>query len=103
RMISERKRIAEKIRSSGKGEQAKIDGKISKDLETIRSEAYRTAQEIRGKAEAKSIAIYAKSLSGDLHFYEFVRTLEAYDRSLKDKTELILSTDSEFLRYLRKP
>jgi len=103
RMISERKRIAEKIRSIGKGEQAKIQGKISKDLESIQSEAYRTAQEIRGKAEAKSIAIYAKSLSSDPKFFEFARTLEAYDRSLKDKTELILSTDSQFLKYLRKP
>lgn len=104
RMISERKRIAEKIRSIGKGEKAKIQGKTSRDLQRIDSEAYREAQLIRGKAEAESMKIYAKSLSQDKKFYEFIRTMDAYKASLKEDTNFILSTDSPFLEMLkRKP
>jgi membrane protease subunit HflC len=102
RMISERKRIAEKIRSIGKGEQAKIQGKTSRDLQRIDSEAYRKAQLTKGKAEAEAIAIYAKALSQDRKFFEFVRTLDAYKKSLKDDTQFILSTESNFLDLLKK-
>lgn len=80
RMISERQSIAEKIRSIGKGEQAKIKGKADKDLKQIESEAYRTIQKIKGEAEAKATAIYAKSLGQDPKFYAFVRRLEAYEK-----------------------
>ena len=104
RMISERKRIAEKIRSIGKGEQAKIQGKTSRDLQRINSDAYRKAQGIKGKAEAESISIYAHSLSQDPKFFEFTRTLDAYKKALKEDTQFILSTDSQFLELLkRKP
>jgi len=102
RMISERKRIAEKIRSIGKGEQAKIQGKTSRDLQRIESDAYRKAQLVKGKAEAESIAIYARSLSQDRKFFEFVRTMDAYKKALKKDTQVILSTDSQFLQLLRK-
>ncbi|HET6344856.1 MAG TPA: protease modulator HflC [Myxococcota bacterium] len=102
RMISERKRIAEKIRSIGKGEQAKIQGKASRDLQRIESEAYRKAQLTRGKADAEAMGIYAKSLSQDTKFYEFNRTLEAYKSALKEDTHYILSTDSPFLQLMRK-
>jgi modulator of FtsH protease HflC len=102
RMISERKRIAEKIRSIGKGEQAKIQGKTSRDLQRIDSEAYRLAQEIRGRAEAEAMAIYAKALSQDRKFYEFIRTMDAYKKSLSKDTKFILSTDSPFLEMLKK-
>jgi len=102
RMISERKRIAEKIRSIGKGEQAKIQGKTSRDLQRITSEAYRKAQLIKGKAEAISISIYARSLSQDRKFYEFIRTMEAYRKALKEDTQFILSTNSDFLDLLKK-
>ncbi len=101
RMISERKRVAEKIRSIGKGEQAKIQGKTSRDLQRIDSEAYRKAQLVRGKAEAESIKIYARAMSQDRKFYDFVRTMDAYKKSLKPETQFLLSTDSEFLRGLR--
>jgi membrane protease subunit HflC len=104
RMISERKRIAEKIRSIGKGEQAKIQGKTSRDLQRINSEAYRKAQSIKGKAEAESMKIYARALSQDKKFYEFIRTMDAYKAALKPGTHFILSTDSPFLQLLkRKP
>lgn len=101
RMISERKRVAEKIRSIGKGEQAKIQGKTSRDLQRIDSEAYRKSQMVRGKAEAESTAIYARALSQDPKFYHFVRSMDAYKKSLKAGTQFILSTDSDFLKLLR--
>ncbi len=102
RMISERKRIAEKIRSIGKGEQAKIQGKTSRDLQRIDSEAYRKSQLVKGKAEAESIGIYARAMSQDTKFFEFVRTMDAYKKGLKDSTQFILSTDSSFLNLLKK-
>lgn len=101
RMISERKRVAEKIRSIGKGEQAKIQGKTSRDLQRIDSEAYGKAQLIKGKAEAESISIYAKSLGQDPKFFAFIRTMEAYKKALTEDTRFILSTDSQFLDLLK--
>jgi len=102
RMVSERKRIAERIRSIGKGEQAKIQGKTSRDLQRINSEAYRKAQLIRGKAEAEAITITSRAFSQDKRFYEFIRTMDAYKKSLKADTQFILSTDSQFLDLLKK-
>ena len=101
RMISERQRIAQKIRSIGKGEKAEIEGRLTKDLQEIQSKAYRTAQQIRGKAEAKSFNIYAKSISTDPKFFEFIRTMEAYDKALKPNSKLLLSSQAEFLKYLK--
>lgn len=102
RMISERNRIAEKIRSVGKGEEAKIRGKLNRDLKEIESEAYRKAQEVRGVADAKAIAIYAGAMKEDPEYYEFTRTLDAYKKSLAEKGTFILSTDGDFTRYLTK-
>ncbi|MBI4054499.1 MAG: protease modulator HflC [Elusimicrobia bacterium] len=102
RMISERQRIAQKIRSVGLGEQAKIQGKINKDLQGIESEAYRKAQAIKGEAEGRAIRIYAQAMNTDPEFYEFIRTLEAYKKGIPQDSTLILSTDSKFLELLRK-
>ena len=102
RMISERNRIAENIRSIGKGEDAKIRGTLNRDLKQIESDAYRRSQEIKGVAEAKTSAIYAGAMKEDPEFYEFTRTLEAYKTAFGDKTQFILSTESDFLRYLQK-
>lgn len=102
RMISERLRIAEKIKSIGKGESAKITGKINKDLKTIESDALRQSEIIKGKAEAEAIDIYAKQLSKDPNFYEFSRTLEAYKRTLSKRSNLLLSSESKFLQLFRK-
>ena len=102
RMISERQRIAQKIRSVGLGERSKIQGKISKDLQKIDSEAYREAQQIQGDADAKAIGIYARAMGSDPSFYEFVRTLEAYKKALPPGTKMILSTDNRFLDLMRK-
>ena len=101
RMIAERKQIAEKFRSEGKGESQKILGDKQRDLKQITSEAYRTAQEIKGKADAKATKIYADAYGADPEFYSFIKTLEIYGQALDDKNSLVLSTDSEFLKYLK--
>jgi membrane protease subunit HflC len=101
RMIAERKRIASKYRSEGDGKSAEIRGQKERELKRIQSEAYRTAQEIKGKADAEAIRIYAQAYNLDPEFYQFLKTLESYHTSLDSETWLILSTDSEFLKYLR--
>jgi membrane protease subunit HflC len=102
RMVSERMRIAQQIRSVGKGEQAKIQGKVSRDLQQITSDAYRKVQEIKGKADAEAYKIYAEALGQSPEFYEFVRTLDVYEKALGASTHFILSTDSDFLKLFKR-
>lgn len=99
-MISEQQRIAEKFRSMGKGEQAKIQGKTERDLKEIQSQAYRKVQEVKGRAEAEAIAIYAEAIGTNIKFYEFLRTTEAYKKGLRSDTNLILSADANFMKLL---
>jgi membrane protease subunit HflC len=101
RMIAERKQIAEKFRSEGKGEAQNILGDKDKDLQEIVSGAYKEAQTIKGKADAEATKIYAEAYGMDPEFYSFMRTLDIYKESLDEKNTLILSTDSEFLKYLK--
>jgi len=101
RMIAERKQIAEKFRSEGKGEAQKIRGEKERDLKEIASEAYRKAQAIKGKADAESTKIYAEAFGVDPDFYSFIKTLEIYRDSLDKDSSLVLSTDSEFFKYLK--
>jgi membrane protease subunit HflC len=101
RMIAERKQIAEKFRSEGKGEAQKILGDKERELKLITSEAYRRAQEIKGKADAESTRLYAEAYGVDPEFFSFVRTLEIYQEALDGKNSLVLSTDSEFLKYFK--
>jgi membrane protease subunit HflC len=101
RMIAERKQIAEKFRSEGKGEARKILGDKEKDLQEITSIAYRRAQEIKGKADAEATDIYARSYGLDPEFYSFVQTLDVYKSALNKDSSLVLSTDSEFLKYFK--
>jgi membrane protease subunit HflC len=100
RMISERNRIAEQFRSEGAGESARINGERERDLRVITSEAYRQAQEINGRADAEAADIYAAAYNGDPEFYRFLRTMEVLRQTLDSGTVMVLSTDSEFLRYL---
>jgi modulator of FtsH protease HflC len=102
RMISERERIAEKLRSLGKGEQAKIEGRLGRELQDIQSSAYRKSQAIIGKAEAEAIKIYAATVGRDPELYAFLRTLEAYEKTMKPGSKVILSTESEYLKLLGK-
>jgi membrane protease subunit HflC len=101
RMIAERKRIAAKYRSEGDGKSAEIRGQKERELKRIQSEAYRQVQEIKGKADAEATRIYAQAYSLDSEFYQFLKTLEAYRTSLDSETWLLLSTDSEFLKFLK--
>ena len=103
RMIAERKRIASKYRSEGDGKSAEIRGQKERELKRIISEAYRKAQETKGKADAEATKIYAQAYNLDPEFYQFLKTLETYRAALEKETWLILSTDSEFLKYLKGP
>jgi membrane protease subunit HflC len=100
-MIAERKQIAEKFRSEGQGEARKIEGEMERDLKQIDSEAYRKAQEIKGKADAEATRIYAQSFGKNPEFYSFTQTLNMYKDSMDKDSSLILSTDSEFLKYFK--
>jgi membrane protease subunit HflC len=100
RMISERKRIAEQYRSEGAGEAARIAGEKERELRTIESEAYRQAQEVRGKADAEASDIYAAAYNRDPEFYRFFKSMRTLEGSFDADTLLLLSTDSELLRYL---
>jgi membrane protease subunit HflC len=101
RMIAERKRIAAKYRSEGDGKSAEIRGQKERELKRIQSEAYRKSQEIKGKADAEATRIYAQAYSADPEFYQFLKTLETYRTSLDSETWLLLSTDSEFFKFLK--
>ena len=101
RMIAERKRIASKYRSEGDGKSAEIRGEKELELKKIQSAAYRQAQEIKGKADAEATKIYASAYNRDPEFYQFMKTLNTYRSSFDKQTWFLLSTDSEFLKYLK--
>ena len=104
RMITERKRIADKFRSEGQGEAAKIIGDRERDLKKIQSEAYRTAQEIKGKADAEATAVYARAYNQSDEsrvFYQFLKTMETYKATLSEKDWLVLSTKGDFFKFLQ--
>lgn len=104
RMITERKRIADKFRSEGQGRASKILGDKERELKRIQSEAYRKTQEIKGKADAEATAIYAKAYnrtSDTRDFYRFLKTLETYRNTFSDKDWLILSTKNDIYKLLQ--
>jgi len=101
RMIAERNQIAEKFRAEGKGEASNIRGEKEKELQKIKSEAYRTAQETKGNADAKATSIYADAYGVDPDFYAFQKTMEVYKKSLSKDSTLILSTDSDLMKYMK--
>ena len=74
---------------------------MEKELQKITSEAYRKAEEIKGNADGEAVKIYAKAYERDPEFYSFLKTLESYSTSIDEKTWLILSTDSDYLKYIK--
>ncbi len=100
RMREERLRVAEKYLSEGKGEMMKVRGEIENEKKRILSEAYRKSQEIKGQADAEATKIYAQAYSKDPEFYAFSRSLDSYEKSLTASSTLILSTSSQYLKYL---
>lgn len=101
RMISERKRAAERYRSEGQGKKAEISGQMGKELKKIRSGAYRLAEEIKGKADAEAISVYADAYNRDPEFYSFLKTLDTYKNTIDGDTTVILSSDSEYFEYFK--
>ncbi len=101
RMIAERQRIAQRYRSEGEGQAAEIEGEKERELQRLESDAYREAEQIRGEADGKAAAIYAEAFDVDPEFYRFLRTMETYEEVLDEDSTLLLTTDSDFFRYLK--
>ena len=101
RMTSERKRIAARFRSEGEGQSAEVLGNMEKELRQIRSGAYRKVQEIRGKADATATGVYGKAYGQDPEFYAFSRTLEALKEGQNKNSVILLTTDSDYYKYLK--
>lgn len=103
RMVSERRRIAERSRSEGQGRAAEIRGQKERDVLVSTSLGYKSAQELKGVADAKSTAIYARAYGKDPDFYQFLKSLETLEATLDEKSTVVLTTDSELLKYLKGP
>jgi membrane protease subunit HflC len=101
RMIAERQRIASRYRSEGEGETARIDGERERELQRIQSVAYREAEEIRGQADGEATRTYAAAYNRDANFYAFIKSLETYELTADPSSILILTTDSELLRFVK--
>lgn len=99
RMISERNREAERYRSEGQGKKRGIEGQTIKELNAIRSKAYKLAQEIKGKGDAESIKIYADAYNKDPEFYAFIKTLDTYKNTIDSNTTIIFGSDNDYLEY----
>ena len=104
RMSSEREQIAERFRSEGAGEAAKILGRKERDLLSIQSEAYRKEQEIKGTADAQATGIYASAYNSSpsaADFYQFVKTLDTYQKTLGKDTTTIFTSNSDLFRLFK--
>ncbi|WP_430230323.1 protease modulator HflC [Nitrosomonas communis] len=105
RMISERLQIAQRFRSEGEGEAARINGNKERDINEIASTAYKRVQEIRGEADAKASEIYAKAYAQKpeaAEFYKFIKSMETYRKIVNGNATLVLSTDSELFALLKR-
>ncbi|HRW03496.1 MAG TPA: protease modulator HflC [Caldilineaceae bacterium] len=102
RMKAERERIARQLRSEGTEEATKVRAIADAERTTILSAAQRDAERVRGEGEAEAIRIYAEAFGQDPEFYQFLRTLQAYDLVINDGTTLVLPADSELLKYLNQ-
>lgn len=102
RMISERQRIAEKFRSEGLGESARINGEKDRELKLISSEAYRESQGIKGRSDAEAADLYASAYNRDPEFYRFYKSMQVLKTTLDQETVLLLGTDGELLRYVER-
>lgn len=105
RMKSERFRIAERFRSEGQGEASRINGEKDRELKTIQSVAFRTSEEIKGRADARAAAIYSGAYDRSPQsrdFYSFLKSMETLEKTFDKETYVILNTDSELYRYLKR-
>jgi membrane protease subunit HflC len=103
RMESERKRVANELRSQGAAESEKIRADADRQREVILADAYRQAQKVKGEGDAKSAAIYANAYGQNPEFYAFYRSLETYKATFRNKNDLmVLDPNSEFFQYLKQ-
>ncbi len=100
RMRSERERLAAELRAEGEEEAREITSSADKEVEILLADARKDAEKVRGEGDAEALAIYAGAYNQDPDFYSFWRTLESYRVAFADSTRIILSTDSDYLRYL---
>jgi membrane protease subunit HflC len=103
RMKAERERIAKKYRSEGEEEAVKIRAETDKEKIILLADSYKDAEKLNGEGDAEAIKIYAQAFEKDAEFYSFVRTLEAYEKSLGEGTTIVLPSDSEFFQYFSSP
>ena len=104
RMDSERKRVANELRSTGSGEAEKIRADAERQREVILAEAYRDAQKIKGEGDATAAKIYAGAFTKNAEFYAFYRSMDVYKNSFRNKTDLmVLDPSSDFFKYLKNP
>ena len=101
RMQAERERQTKQYRSEGREEAAKITTAADKKRAVMLADAQREAEALRGEGEAAATGIYAQALAQDPGFYEFVRTMDAYKKTMKGQTQFVLTPESEFFRYLK--
>lgn len=102
RMRSERARIARQYRAEGDEKGLEIRAEADKQRTVILAKAYAQAEKTRGEAEAEATRIYTAAHQKDPQFYELTRTLEAYQKFLDEKTTVLLSADSDLLKYLTR-
>jgi modulator of FtsH protease HflC len=100
RMRSERLRIAAQLRAEGEEQAREITSSADKEVEIILATALKDAERIRGEGDAQALEIYAEAYNQDPDFYRFWRTLESYRVALASNTRIILSSDSDYLRFL---
>ena len=100
RMSAEREQMAQKYRAEGSEEAAKIRADAEKEQKLILAEAYQQEQQIKGEGDAEAIRIYGEAYQKDPEFYEFIRTLETYEKTIDGNTTLILPSTAEILKYL---
>lgn len=103
RMESERRRVANELRSLGAAESERIRADADRQRQVILAEAYRQAQKTKGEGDASASAIYASAYSGNAEFYKFYRSLEAYRSTFRGRSDMmVLDPSSEFFQYFRQ-
>jgi membrane protease subunit HflC len=102
RMESERKRVANELRSTGAAEGEKIRADADRQSEVIVAEAFRDAQKVKGEGDAKASALYAESFGRDPQFAQFYRSLEAYRASFRNRSDvMVVDPSSDFFKAMR--
>jgi membrane protease subunit HflC len=103
RMVAERSCIASRYRSEGEEEAAKVRAEADKERTILLARAHEASQVLRGTGDAEAAAVYAAAFGQAPEFYAFVRSLETYEKALAERGTVVLSADSDLLRYFTRP